>query len=814
VRKVFWGVALLVLLGFVSQGLAEENFLIKIVQITPEKIKLLSNAGIRVYAKTSDFYLAEVTSKNLDYLDRIGISYKTLDTESEFALYYFVWAKPGEDILRYLEQIKEKATVLEAEGGRAIVKGHPRKIEELTSLGLRIKLIKKKPLPLVQEAEIPALLKGKVFAYDPLIDTIIQKVTTSELAGWDSALSGEHSVTIGGILDTLYTRYTFTDKCDRAAQYLKESFENMGFTAFYDTFTIPEVIPLYVMNIVSRPTGDTAWLGCPYDGVWKTVDAGDHWYNIAGTDIYVLWGLTYCGDDIKKIMYAVGDGGVVVKSLDAGETWYQLSSPTSQNLRGVYFQNGVSGWITGYAGTIYYTSNGGTSWTNQSTGVYDLYKIIFVDDTTGWVVGQNGTILHTTDRGDTWIPQTSGTTSIILGVDFATPNKGWVCGQKGYLRFTDNAGADWVSQSSGTTQTLYAVSAPDSLNVFVAGVGSTILHTTNAGASWIPFSSPYGTYYEVYFLDTLRGWVTGYNEILYTQDAGEHWAQQTNNIYPRIEKYNVVGIHPGQTEPGKECLITAHYDSYSYDPYNSAPGADDNASGTAAVLTAAHILKDYKFDYTLKFIGFAVEEQWMVGSEAYAEKARLRGDTIIGLYNFDMIAWEGDNNIVELHSGTGASSGALADITIGVIADYGLSLVPVKKTLDAFDYCDQAPFWSQGYPAILGIEDDFHFNPYYHSTDDRISHLDMPYFTDFAKAGIASLAILAQPIPQFKYGDANGDGKLTVSDVVYLINYLFKGGPAPAPLASGDANCDGQLKVADVIYLINYLFKGGPVPGC
>jgi hypothetical protein len=173
------------------------------------------------------------------------------------------------------------------------------------------------------------------------------------------------------------------------------------------------------------------------------------------------------------------------------------------------------------------------------------------------------------------------------------------------------------------------------------------------------------------------------------------------------------------------------------------------------------------------------------------------------------------DNVIELHAGTGASSGALADIMTGVITDYSLPLVPHKITSGATDRSDHASFWPYGYPAILGIEDMTNdFNAYYHSTSDLIGYFDFPYFTNFSKAGIASLAILAQPIPQFKYGDANGDGKITVSDAVYLINYLFKEGPAPVPLASGDANCDGQLTVADVIYLINYLFKGGPVPGC
>ena len=65
-----------------------------------------------------------------------------------------------------------------------------------------------------------------------------------------------------------------------------------------------------------------------------------------------------------------------------------------------------------------------------------------------------------------------------------------------------------------------------------------------------------------------------------------------------------------------------------------------------------------------------------------------------------------------------------------------------------------------------------------------------------------------------KYGDANGDGKVSIADVVYLINYLFKGGLPPNPLIKGDANGDGKVSIADVVYLINYLFKGGPPPHC
>jgi hypothetical protein len=60
----------------------------------------------------------------------------------------------------------------------------------------------------------------------------------------------------------------------------------------------------------------------------------------------------------------------------------------------------------------------------------------------------------------------------------------------------------------------------------------------------------------------------------------------------------------------------------------------------------------------------------------------------------------------------------------------------------------------------------------------------------------------------------NGDGVVDIGDVVYLINYLFKHGPAPVPFIEGDTNCDGIIDIGDVVILINYLFKNGPVPKC
>ncbi|UCB53646.1 MAG: dockerin type I repeat-containing protein [Candidatus Zixiibacteriota bacterium] len=63
-------------------------------------------------------------------------------------------------------------------------------------------------------------------------------------------------------------------------------------------------------------------------------------------------------------------------------------------------------------------------------------------------------------------------------------------------------------------------------------------------------------------------------------------------------------------------------------------------------------------------------------------------------------------------------------------------------------------------------------------------------------------------------GDCNCDGTVDIGDVVYLIGYLYRGGPPPPATAVGDANCDGIVDVGDVVRLIGYLYRGEPPPSC
>lgn len=63
-------------------------------------------------------------------------------------------------------------------------------------------------------------------------------------------------------------------------------------------------------------------------------------------------------------------------------------------------------------------------------------------------------------------------------------------------------------------------------------------------------------------------------------------------------------------------------------------------------------------------------------------------------------------------------------------------------------------------------------------------------------------------------GDANNSGSFNISDVVYIINYIFSGGPASDPPCLGDADGNANVNISDAVYLINFIFNSGAIPHC
>ena len=216
---------------------------------------------------------------------------------------------------------------------------------------------------------------------------------------------------------------------------------------------------------------------------------------------------------------------------------------------------------------------------------------------------------------------------------------------------------------------------------------------------------------------------------------------------------NIVATLPGGALSNEIVLVTAHIDSTSPSATTRAPGADDNASGAAAVLVCADLMRRFRFDRTVRFVLFTGEEQGLYGSYRYAAACAAAGDHIAAVLNLDMIGWDATGAPeLRLHTRGIANAGYTGDVAIAatftnVVAAYGLaaSLVPII-TADDEAASDHSSFWDVGYPGVLAIEEDWvDFNAYYHTTNDTLARLNLPYFTAFTKAVVGTAAHLAQP---------------------------------------------------------------------
>ena len=209
---------------------------------------------------------------------------------------------------------------------------------------------------------------------------------------------------------------------------------------------------------------------------------------------------------------------------------------------------------------------------------------------------------------------------------------------------------------------------------------------------------------------------------------------------------NVIAEQPGLTQPQKIILLTAHIDSRSEIPMSYAPGADDNATGTAGLLIAANVLSQYPFEYTIRYVLFTGEEQGHYGSLDYAAQQRALGANIRAVINLDMIGYNSDASpVYEMHirpSSIYPEDWEIATTLRDVVNIYSLGLT-TQIVQDSWWISDHDSFWDYGYPAVWVFEDYENFNPYYHTTNDQIESVNKPYVRDIVRAAVGAAAHLA-----------------------------------------------------------------------
>lgn len=209
---------------------------------------------------------------------------------------------------------------------------------------------------------------------------------------------------------------------------------------------------------------------------------------------------------------------------------------------------------------------------------------------------------------------------------------------------------------------------------------------------------------------------------------------------------NVLATKTGLVYPNEIMILCAHYDTWVSSPF-LAPAADDDGSGTGALLEAARILRDIPFEYTIVLAFWDEEEQGKVGSIYYAQHAAADDVLIKGVVNMDAIAYDGNGDKkARVHARpSAANSSAIADTVFAVLDRYDMDIDLLLTTPGAV-YSDHASFWSAQYGAVLIIEEfDADGNPHYHTPSDLTQYFDVPYFEKLAKLSIGSLATLAIP---------------------------------------------------------------------
>ncbi|MFQ5869082.1 MAG: M28 family peptidase, partial [Candidatus Zixiibacteriota bacterium] len=213
---------------------------------------------------------------------------------------------------------------------------------------------------------------------------------------------------------------------------------------------------------------------------------------------------------------------------------------------------------------------------------------------------------------------------------------------------------------------------------------------------------------------------------------------------------NVIATQRGLGFPDSIFIICGHMDATSGNPRYDAPGAEDNASGSAAVLQAAMVLSDYTFDYTIQYVLFTGEEQGLIGSEAYAWWAYQQDLGIIGVLNFDMISYEGgygwDINIYADRNKP--LEIALGDFLAQMVDDY-TDAYSIRLNEDGPTYgSDHFWFSAYGFPAIFSIDAQMwsapDFYPWYHSTSDTVGNLDTDFGIEVVKGAGVTMASLAE----------------------------------------------------------------------
>jgi photosystem II stability/assembly factor-like uncharacterized protein len=725
--------ALVIALLTVAQGQAGEEVLVLRVE-KPVSTDTLASLGLALLADIGEAYLVQGDGASEARLAQGGKGFtRVMRTQPGFEVYLLGHKGSGEGLLH-------SAALFEVAPRLYVTAVRTRDADQLDTLPFsKARLV---PGPFPEPADADLLDAGVPVTSNPLIEEMVGRVSGDSLWRYISELSGTEPIGTPLGPDTLHTRYSLSDRFDVVEQHIDDRLR--GFCT--DVFPHQYFVGMLAFYCASFPDAMNGWVVGNEPAVYRTRDGGLSWERQpVDSPQTSLWSVCSTG---PSLAWVCGTGGEIYNTVDGGKTWKRQPGPARVTLNEICFLDSLAGWVVGDGGVVMRTTDGGSTWTEVGSGTTsNIYGLHFRSAGRGWACGEDGLTLFW--DGASWHTRQAGTDADLIDIGFADDDTGWAVGHGRKVLRTEDAGLSWASQQvpEDASSFLKGVRALSTSAAVVVGLNGTLMRTDDAGLTWTIQQS--GTLFglrRIRFVSDSEGWAVGYGStLLHTGDGGYTWEDRKRRLPSEavISLNNVVGKLRG-TKSDRQVIICGHFDSISEDPYNRAPGADDNATGTAAVLEAARILCDYRFERSIRFILFSGEEQGLFGSGEYAADARRRGDIIAGALNFDMIGYV-DAPPEDIDLIGNEASEWLVDVTGDCAAIYVPSLEVKRLTDPTMVLSDHGSFWKAGYYALLGIEDRDLRYPFYHTTGDTIGNLDQAFATDVVRMAVAAAAHLAKP---------------------------------------------------------------------
>lgn len=245
--------------------------------------------------------------------------------------------------------------------------------------------------------------------------------------------------------------------------------------------------------------------GWAVGGPLLRTENGGNWTPVSEVGGY-LHDLSFRG---ASLGLAVGDTGLILRTTNGGQSWHEVESQASGDLRTVVLGEGGMAYAAG-DGIALRSTDDGESWAVVAAGDFRFFDAAAVGTDRAWIVGDGGVVITTIDGGESWTSQTSGTLQDLRGISFVTESRGWIAGAGSTLLHTEDGGTTWLPRNSGINASLTSVRFVGPTRGWVVGMGGAILRTEDAGLSWVTENSnTVDDLLGVFFLDEKHGWAVG-----------------------------------------------------------------------------------------------------------------------------------------------------------------------------------------------------------------------------------------------------------------------------------------------------------------